>query len=154
MDLGIKGKRVLVTGASQGVGRATALAFAKEGCRVAILSRREEELRQVVFEMGGEEKGHDYYVVDLMKMGAPAAAVEELIQRGGDFDIIVHNVGGTLNIKDPLSLSSDWAKVWQFNLGIAIDINAVVVPPMQQKKWGRVIHISSISGENLRGSGP
>ena len=154
MDLGIAGKRALVTGASQGIGRTMAFAFANEGCRVALIARRDSELKDVVDEIGGRAKGHDYYPVDLMKEHASVFAVQALMARGGDFDIVIHNVGGTLNVKDSLAPSEDWAKVWRFNVGIAIDINGVVIPRMQKKKWGRIVHISSISGENLRGAGP
>jgi len=140
MDLGIKNKRVLITGSSQGIGYAIAKAFAKEGCRVCLIARRKEETA-----------GHSYYSVDLMQPNAPTKAVQELTKHES-FDIVVHNLGGTLNTKDPLAPMDAWQKVWQFNVGIAIEMNALLVPFMQRKKWGRIIHISSISGESLRGS--
>lgn len=154
MDLGIKGKRVLVTGASQGIGKAVALAFANEGCRVSVIARRENRLKELVKEMGVESKGHSYYAGDLMKKGEPAAAVNKLISKNGNFEIVVHNVGGTLSLKNPLALAEDWCRVWYHNVGIAIEINMLVVPSMQKQKWGRVIHISSISAESVRGSTP
>lgn len=154
MDLGIKGKKVLVTGASQGIGKAIALTFAKEGCKVAIIARREDRLKELVEKMGGESKGHSYYAGDLIKRGEPTAAVNNLVSRNGNFEIVVHNIGGTLNLKNPLASVEDWCKVWYFNVGIAIEINAVVIPPMQKQRWGRVIHISSISAESVRGSTP
>ncbi len=154
MDLGIKGKNVLITGASQGIGKAIALEFAKEGCKVSVIARREEELKQTVLEMGGKEKGHDHYAIDLMEDGAPEKAVKALIKRNGDYDIVVHNIGGTLGVKDILSPMDEWLKVVKFNVGVSIDINRIVVPPMQKKKWGRIINISSISGIELRGSAP
>ena len=152
MDLGINGKRVLVTGASQGIGRAIALAFAKEGCRVSLIARRGNKLKEVIEEMGGTAKGHLFYEADLMKNGIALTAISSLIAEGGEFDIVVHNIGGTLNFKDPLARAMDWQKVWHFNVGIAIDINSTVIPPMQRNKWGRIIHISSISAESVRGS--
>jgi len=154
MDLGIRDKTVLVTGASQGIGREIALSFAKEGCKVTVIARRKELLGEVVDQMGGEEKGHSYYAVDLMKDGAPSQAVKELMAKNGVYDIVVHNIGGTLNVKDPLSSMDDWLRVWRFNVGITIEMNQHLVPPMQKQKWGRIIHISSISAESLRGSGP
>ena len=154
MDLGIADKKVLITGASQGLGRAIALDFAKEGCKVAVAARRADKLQGVVAEMGGEERGHSFYVIDLMSDGGPTCAVEELTARNGHFDIVVHNVGGTLSVKDPLSPMEEWCRVWRFNVGIAIEINALIIPPMQAQGWGRVIHISSISAESVRGSAP
>jgi len=154
MDLGIAGKRVLVTGASQGIGRAIALDFAREHCKVSLVARREKMLQQAVEEMGGAERGHSYCVADLMEEESPTRVVEELTAANGPFDIVVHNIGGTLEVKDPLSPMEQWRRVWQFNVGIAIEMNELLIPPMQKKQWGRVIHISSISAENLRGSGP
>lgn len=152
MDLGIKGKRVLVTGASQGVGKEIALAFAAEGCKVAAIARREGPLKALIEEMGGLKQGHTYVCADLMEEGRPAAAVKDLIARGGDIEIVVHNVGGTLKIKDPLAAAKEWARVWRFNVGVAIEINNVVVPKMQANKWGRIIHISSVASQDFRGS--
>jgi len=151
MDLGIKDKRVLITGASQGIGRSIAIEFAKEGCKVSIVARREKELKELVEEIGGKERGHSYIAADLMKKDMPSTVVRDFSNEG-NFDIVVHNVGGTLGIKDPLSSVEDWNQVWQLNVGIAIEMNALVIPPMQIQKWGRVIHISSISAEALRGS--
>lgn len=154
MDLGIAGKRVLVTGASQGIGRAIALEFAGEGCRVAVVARREQQLRDLVEEMGGEQAGHSSFAADLMDDGGPSRALTALTAEDTHFDIVVHNVGGTMNVKDPLSPMEEWQRVWRFNVGIAIEINGLAIPAMRQQVWGRVIHVSSISAESLRGSGP
>lgn len=154
MELGIRGLKVLITGASQGIGRACAHAFAAEGCCVTVMARRESLLRVVVDEMGGPQAQHRYLAVDLMRDGAAIEAAERLIQAQGRFDIVVHNVGGTLDLKDPLAPAHAWRNVWQFNVGIAIDMNAKLVPPMLTQKWGRIVHISSISAESVRGSAP
>jgi len=154
MNLGIKGKKVLITGASQGIGKKIAFAFAKEGCKVSIIARREKKLKRVVEQMGGRKRGHDYFSIDLMEKRAPEKAVQELTKKNGYYDIVVHNVGGTLNVKDPLSPAEDWFKVVHFNVGISMEINRLLVPYMQKQKWGRIINISSISGVALRGSAP
>jgi NAD(P)-dependent dehydrogenase (short-subunit alcohol dehydrogenase family) len=70
------------------------------------------------------------------------------------FEIVVHNIGGTLRVKDPLSSSAEWEQVWRFNAGIAIEINNLVIPPMVKQGWGRIVHVSSNAAESARGSTP
>ena len=76
---------------------------------------------------------------DLMPKGAP----EELLKRLPPIDILVHVIGGSQGVTDTWAPSSDWQKVWRLNLGIAHDLNRVLVPKMQERGWGRVIFISS-----------
>lgn len=151
MELGIKGKRALITGASRGIGRAIAIEFAKEGCRVAAIARDEAKLKELVALIGGKGKGHAYYAADLTRKAELEMAMREL-GKGGRFDIVVHNLGGTLGIREPLARADDWNRVWQLNVGAAIEINSMLIPHMQRQKWGRVVHISSNAAELLRGS--
>ena len=62
-------------------------------------------------------------------------------------DIVIHNVGGALGIKDLFCSVDDWYKVWYFNVGIAIEMNALIIPEMIKNNWGRIVHISSISAK-------
>jgi 3-oxoacyl-[acyl-carrier protein] reductase len=146
MDLGIKDKRVLITGASKNIGLAIVKAFANEGCKLSIISRNKEKLQGIVEEIGGEKNGHFFVDSDLMIANNPSLAVAKLLKMHSSFDIVVHNIGGALGVKNPLGEVSGWQKVWQYNVGIAIEINNIVVPAMIEKSWGRIVHISSISG--------
>ena len=152
MDLGIKGKRVLITGASRGLGRATALAFAKEGARVGVIARTESELVSLMDEIGGRSAGHAYVVEDLVE-GNLLHAVKTLEKDVGEFDIAIHNLGSSDTARDPLSSWDDWQRALYFIAGIAININGYLVPKMKKKKWGRIVHISSISAKHLLGNG-
>jgi len=154
VDLGIAGQRVLITGASQGLGRVAAGDFAREGCRVAVVSRRADRLRSLVDEMGGEAAGHAMVAADLMTPGEPARAVQALTAAGGAFNIVIHSVGGTMALKDPLSPADAWAQVWRYNVGVAIEINNEIVPGMVARGYGRIVHVSSISATSVRGSTP
>ena len=147
MDLGINGKRVVITGGSKGIGAHTARVFAEEGCKVSIVSRDEDKLKQKIEEIGGVSKGHEYIVSNLRESGEPSRVAQELIAKHKTVDIVVHNVGGALGQKDPLGKVEDWNSVWRFNVGIAIEMNALLIPEMKKQNWGRVIHISSISAE-------
>jgi len=154
MDLGLKGKLALVTGAGRGLGRGIAENLAKEGARVAIVSRTESDIQQLLSQIGGEKSGHCGIAMDLTKEGAPAELIKKLKTDFGDPDIVVHNLGGTLEITDPFCSVDDWRKIWRFNLEVAIELNLLLVPDMQKKKWGRIVHISSISGMENHGPVP
>ncbi len=152
MDLGLKGKRALVTGAGKGIGRGIALSLAKEGTKVAIVSRTAADINSLIKEMGGTAKGHYGVTMDLMPDGAPGKLISKLKVVGFEpIDIVVHNLGGTLEIREPLCSVKDWRKVWRFNLETAIELNNLLVPSMQKRKWGRIVHISSISAMENHG---
>ena len=155
MQLGLEGRRVLVTGGSRSIGRCIALAFAKEGARVGVVAREPDHLATLLVEMGGPEAGHAILDADLMPEGAAVSACDSLAEAlGGPLDVLVHNLGGTLGIRDPLSSSKEWARVWRYNVGLAIDANNHVIPGMQDRGWGRIIHISSTAARDYRGSSP
>lgn len=152
MDLGIRNKRALITGAGRGLGRAIAESLAAEGVKVVATSRTASDLEELIKAIDGKEAGHLGVPLDIMPDGAPAELLR-LAREGGflSFDIVVHNVGGTLDIKDPFCSIEDWRRVYRFNFEVAVELNAMLVPAMQQRKWGRVVHISSIAGMENQG---
>ena len=152
MDLGIKGKLALVTGAGRGLGYSIALNLAQEGVKVVIISRTQNDLDRLMKEMGGKEAGHYSIACDLTEESMSAKVVQELQQKCGNPDIVINNLGGTLDIKDPFCSLADWRKIWRINLEITIEINNLLVPYMQKQKWGRIVNISSISA--LENQGP
>jgi 3-oxoacyl-[acyl-carrier protein] reductase len=154
LELGLRDRHVLITGASQGIGRATAEAFAKEGARVSILARREEKLREALDGLDGPRNKHTYLAVDLAPDGAPERACREVINRQGAVEIVIHNLGGTLGVRDTLSPSSEWQRVWRLNVGIAIDFNRILIPEMKEQKWGRAVHLISTAADDFAGAGP
>lgn len=154
MQLDIAGRHALVTGAGRGLGRSIALSLAQEGAMVAVISRTVSELTSVVAEMGGTSAGHYALSADLMPEGAPTRVLEEVAAEFGPLDIVVHSLGGTLNIREPFCTVEEWQRTWRFNLGIAVEMNRLFIPAMQERKWGRVVHISSIVAVRGRGSIP
>jgi len=151
MDLGIKGKTALVTGAGRGIGRSIAICLAREGARVAVVSRTESDVNELIETMGGVSRGHYGVAMDLMPDEAAGDLIKNLNSNFGDPQIIVHNLGGTLGVTDPFCSRDDWRRVYRFNFEIAIELNAHYVPAMQKAKWGRVVHISSISAMENHG---
>lgn len=149
MDLGLQGKKVLITGASRGLGKEIAKQFAKEGAVVGLIARDGKTLEKVITELAG--KGHAYFAADLMNEKQLEKSLVELEKQLGQFDVVVNNVGGSLGRYNVLSDKKDWFAMLDYNLGIALSVNNRLIPKMQAKGWGRVIHVSSISGKHLRG---
>ena len=113
MKLDLSGKHVLVTGASQGIGRAIALGFAAEGACVSVAARRAPPLSALVAEMGGEKAGHGFCAIDLMLPDGPGRFVDEAVRRRGPVSIVVHNIGGTMGNADTLPSADEAARVWR-----------------------------------------
>lgn len=150
MDLGITNKHALVTGASRGIGAAVCESLAREGVFVTAVARSYQDLKKLESVIGS--KNNLFIHSDLMIDGAIENLYNELKTKDRQPSIIVNNVGGTMDINDPLCSSNDFLKVIRFNLGIAMDINRTMIPNMREKNWGRICHISSISA--LENQGP
>lgn len=152
MELGLKGKNVLIVGASKGIGREITETFAKEGVHIVAIARSEEllkEIKEICMVSGAIS--FSYVVTDIMKINTVEFA-QKLLERYGAFDIVVHNVGGSLVSRDHLAAADEWEYALKFNALAAIDMNHMLIPQMIKKGWGRVIHISSISAVMLRGN--
>jgi 3-oxoacyl-[acyl-carrier protein] reductase len=151
MDLGIKDRLALVTASGRGIGKSIAQCLGRENCRVCVVSRTASDIEKLVKELGGKEKGHFGLVLDLCKEGGPDELVESLRKNFGMPSIVVHNIGGTLNVKDPFCSLQDWRNVYRFNFESIVELNALLIPEMMKNKWGRVVHISSISSMENHG---
>lgn len=152
MNLGLQGKKVLIVGASKGIGRGIVMGFAAEGCHIVAVARSEGLLQEVKKE--ALQKGatsFSYVVKDIMECDTKAFA-DTLMENYGVFDIVVHNVGGSLISRNHLGGAEDWNYALKFNAIVAIDMNSRLIPPMIERGYGRVIHISSISAVMLRGN--
>ena len=151
MKLGIDNRLALVTGAGRGIGRAIAKCLAGEGARVAVVSRTSADIDMLADEMGGSGKGHLGIVCDLVEDNGPTEIVRKLSKDFGVPSIVVHNLGGTLDVKNPFCSILDWRRVYRLNFEVAVELNTLIVPNMQREKWGRVVHISSISSMENHG---
>jgi 3-oxoacyl-[acyl-carrier protein] reductase len=152
MNFNISGKSVLVVGASKGIGRAIAKAYAEEGAIVTAIARSESQLKSLIEEIGGPNSVHRYFVFDMMETGMPTKASQLLLEDYKYFDIVIQCIGGIYKSRDPFSSIEFWINEWIFNVGIAIEMNNILIPPMVKRGWGRIIHISSISSKMLRGN--
>lgn len=148
------GRHAVVTGASQGIGRAVAAALAAEGARVSAIARRRELLQTFIEEIGGAAGGHGYVAVDLTEARAPEAALAAVTQRAGPPEIVVHAVGGSLGVGELTAPPGEWQRVWELNVGQAIAVNNLVLPSMEARGWGRILHFSSRAAVELRSRAP
>lgn len=143
----LSGRVALVTGASRGIGRAAALALAREGAAVAVnyAQRRQaaEDVVQAIEAAGGRGC---LAQADVTDRGAVQAMVAETARRLGPIDILVNNAGiasyGLFVDLDP----ADWQRVLDVHLSGAFHCAQAVLPEMLQRGWGRIINISSIWG--------
>ena len=152
MDLGIKGRRALVTGASLGIGRAVAEELAREGCDVAMVARTEETLRQAADAIARTSGRRAVPVpADASVAQDVAGAVDKARQvLGGPIDILVNNAGSTP--EDGID-RVDFDK-WQYSValkqfGYARFIQ-LVLPAMRAQKWGRIVNVIGRSGHQPR----
>ena len=152
MELGLKNKNVLIVGASKGIGRGIVMGFAEEGCRIVAVARSAELLEDVKVEaLSKGAASVETVVQDIMECDTQIFA-DDLMKRYGVFDVVVHNVGGSLISRNHLGGADDWNYALKFNAVAAIDMNSKLIPPMVDRGYGRVIHISSISAVMLRGN--
>jgi len=152
MELDLAGKKALITGGGRGIGRACALALAAEGTHVMICGRTQAALTSTLDDLGGEGSGHRSQAVDLASPDGPARLIQAVLERFGEPDIVVQNVGGTLDVRDPLAPISDWQRVLRLNLEIGIELTNAFIPHMQKRGSGRMIFLSSLAAFEQQGS--
>jgi len=144
---GLTGHVALITGASQGIGRACALALAESGAQIALAARNEEKLAAVVKEIEGKGGQAVAFAMDVSNEESVKAAVKSALERFGKIDILVNNAGIT---KDTLLMRmkrADWDSVLQTNLGGAFFCTQAVIGSMLKQRWGRIINVSSVFGQ-------
>jgi 3-oxoacyl-[acyl-carrier protein] reductase len=142
----VQGRIALVTGASQGIGRACALELAAAGATVALAARNQEKLAEVAKEIEGAGGQAAAFALDIASEESIKAAAKEVLARFGKVEILVNNAGIT---RDGLMLRmkrADWDDVLTTNLTGAFVLTQAVLSPMLKNRWGRIIQISSVVG--------
>lgn len=142
----LQGRIALVTGASQGIGRACALELARAGATVALAARNEAKLTAVAAEIEAAGGQASAFSLDIASEESIKAAAKAVIERFGKVEILVNNAGIT---RDGLMLRmkrSDWDDVLGTNLTGAFLLTQALLSPMLKNRWGRIINISSVVG--------
>ena len=146
MDLGLKDKCALVTGASGGLGLATALALAEEGAMVAINSRSIDNLKKAAEKIKATT-GHAAAIIDgdIAAEGVAEEIARKAARLLGKIDILISNAGGPPAGKFLELDKEDWMKAADLTLHSAINLTRAVVPGMIERKWGRIVYITSLA---------
>ncbi|MGM0898948.1 MAG: SDR family oxidoreductase [Bacillota bacterium] len=151
MDLGLKEKVVVVTASSKGLGKASALEFAKEGAIVIISSRRQEAVEATAAEMrteSGNEKIHAY-ACDMSKAGDITQLFQQVSDKFGRIDVLVNNTGGPKAGGFDSMSDEDWYAAFDQNLLSYIRTCREVLPYMKKQQFGRIVNISSSSTKEV-----
>ena len=142
----LDGRIALVTGASQGIGRACALELARAGATVALAARNESKLAEAVTEIEAAGGQAAAFALDIASEESIKTAAKAVIERFGKVEILVNCAGIT---RDTLMLRmkrADWDAVLDTNLTGAFLLTQAVLSPMLRIRWGRIINISSVVG--------
>ncbi len=144
----LTGRVALVTGGNKGLGKAMARGFAEAGADVIIASRNESELKSALEEiLAGTGRRGAYFVADVSDRSEIKKLADRALSKMGKVDILVNNAG--MNAPQAIDAISDetWDRVLEVNLSSVMALTRELVPQMKERKWGRVVHISSIMAQ-------
>lgn len=143
----LSGKVALVTGGSKGLGKSMARGLAECGADIVISSRHEEELRPALDEVLRDTGRRGKYIVaDMARRDDVQRLARTALEQMGRVDILVNNAG--TNVPQPIDeiKDTDWDRVMEINLNSIMMLTRALVPQMKARRWGRIVHISSIMG--------
>ncbi len=143
----LTGRVALVTGGNKGLGKAMARGFAEAGADVVIASRHADQLEAALADiLAGTGRRGRFFVCDVADRAAVAKLAADAEAAMGKIDVLVNNAG--MNAPQPVDAVDDstWDRVLEVNLSSVMALTRAVAPGMKARRWGRVIHISSIMG--------
>lgn len=151
MDLGLAGRACVVTGASSGIGRETALQLCAEGAKVLLVARGEERLREAVTgvaEAGAESGGEAVPLsLDVTAEDAGERMLAAARERFGQLDVLVNNAGfASWRDLDDVP-DEDWRAQYEINVMAPLRAMRAAAPPMAERGWGRIVNVCSTAGK-------
>lgn len=158
MDLGLSGRACVVTGASRGLGRATARMLCAEGADVMLIARSEDRLVEAADECAaaGEQAGGraESLVADITDPEAAERIVREANERLGQVDVLVNNAGTARRRELDDVPDEDWYAAWELNVMAPMRLMRAAAPSMAERGWGRIVNVSSSSGKRPSATTP
>jgi len=145
--MNLSGRVALVTGASQGIGRACALRLAKDGATVAVAARSQEKLNDVVKEINAAGGNSSAFAMDVLDEDQIKNAIKQALTELGKIEILVNNAGITRDQLVMRMKRADWDSVINTNLTSAYLCTQQVIGSMLKQRWGRIINVTSIFGQ-------
>lgn len=148
MELGLKGRIAIVTGSSQGIGKAIAYGLAKEGAKITICARNEDDLKVAAEEIASSTGAEVLPVkTDLSKKEEIKSLVNATVKKFGKVDILVNNTGGPLSMLFMDTSEEDWLETVNSLLMSVVNCCIGVIPYMKKNKWGRIINMTSFAAK-------
>jgi NAD(P)-dependent dehydrogenase (short-subunit alcohol dehydrogenase family) len=146
MDLGIKGKVALVTGGNRGIGKASALEMAREGCNLVITGRNEADLAKAEKEIQALGVKTLAVAADLEKAAGVEKVVSKAFETFGQIDILFNNAGHSHPCTPISATDEEWQSILNIHLMACVRTCRLIIPKMLEQKWGRIINMSSMYG--------
>lgn len=147
MDLNLKGKSVIVTAASKGLGRAIAMEYAREGAHVMIGSRQEDLLKKTVQAIKAETGNENIYysICDMKDHQAIKQLIAQTVKLNGTVDVLINNAGGPPAGKFIEMDDEDWYHAFELNLLSFVRTIREVIPLMKKQRQGHIVNLTSSS---------
>jgi NAD(P)-dependent dehydrogenase (short-subunit alcohol dehydrogenase family) len=143
----LNGKTALVTGGSKGLGKAMARGLAEAGADIVICSRHEDELKAALDDiLKGTGRRGEYLVCDMIRRDQVARLARAALEKMGRVDILINNAGSNEPQAIDQITDESWDRIVELNLSSVMALTRALVPQMKDRRWGRIIHISSIMG--------
>ena len=149
MDLGLTNRACIVTGASRGIGAATAKLLAAEGAAVLLVGRNADPLAAVAAECGDKAQT---LVLDITSPTAGEEARDACVDAFGAVDVVVNNAGTSRNRRFDELTDEDWDEQWRLNVLGPMRLMRAIAPGMAERRWGRIVNVSSSAGKRPSGT--
>ena len=148
MDFGLRDRVCVVTGASRGIGEATAVALARERARLLLIGRRADALERVAeaVRAAGAPAG-ETLALDVSEPDAAERVVAAAKDRLGGLDVLVNNAGTSAVRSLEQLTDADWQEQWELHVMAPMRLMRIAAPAMAQAGWGRIVNVSSSSGK-------
>jgi 3-oxoacyl-[acyl-carrier protein] reductase len=147
MELGLRGRACVVTGASRGIGRETARQLCAEGASVLLVARSEEDLRDATAACAREGGRAEAFACDVTDPEAGERMAQAAADHLGPVDVLVNNAGGARWRDLDDVPDEDWQAAWELNVMASLRATRAVVPGMRERGWGRIVNVSSTAGK-------